>query len=175
MRDRMLGLPLVVGLVCLLAGSCAGPARADYPSGAWVTPIEVSGVDAEGRFTVGFDPGPVAIYLSEGRRDWVFVFPIPKGCITEVRSFIGWDRGSIGEAGLDLALGDQRIYERSEHKESPVNYDAWKVRAVRVASTGRSLAMAIGAGMTAPNESDGGLSTRVEVAVRLTMVEGECK
>jgi hypothetical protein len=138
--------------------------------------LGVSPPDESGRFVFEFDPGPIEIYRANRYRLWDHVVPMPRGTICEVRSFVGWDRGSLGEANLEVNVGATRLYERSEHKESPVNYDAWKVRRVRLdVREGATMNLHLGAVQTGPNVHDGGLSTRVHFAVRLTMsASGSC-
>lgn len=147
--------------------------------GVWaiaVSSLNVSPTDDSGRFMVSFDPGPIAIYRADGYREWDHVVPLPPGTICEVRSFVGWDRGSLGEANLELNISGYQLYERSEHKESPVNYDAWVVREERrEVREGESIHMHLGAVQTGPNAHDGGLSTRVHFAFRLQMnAQGVC-
>jgi hypothetical protein len=141
-----------------------------------VSTLTISPPDESGRFIVSFDPGPVAIYRANGYREWDHVVPLPAGTVCEVRTFVGWDRGSIGEANLELNVGEYRLLERSEHKESPVNYDAWVVRSERRdIHEGDLLNMHLGAVQTGPNAHDGGLSTRVHFAFRLRMsADGNC-
>jgi hypothetical protein len=144
--------------------------------GVVVSALAVSPADDSGRFTVSFDPGPIAIYRADGYQQWDHVIPLPAGTICEVRTFVGWDRGSIGEASFEINVGEYRLVERSEHKESPVNYDAWVARTERRDVRDGELAnMHVGAVQTAPNAHDSGLSTRVHFAFRLQMnARGVC-
>ena len=51
---------------------------------------------------------------------------IQKCCIYKVTSFIGWDRGDIGEAGVALFdKAGRAIYERSDHKEAGICILGW--------------------------------------------------
>jgi hypothetical protein len=150
--DALLALSIVVG-----AASASAP-------------------DASGRFTVEFDAGPVVIYHANGYRTWERLVSIPSGTVCEVRSFVGWDRGSVGEASLELNVGGFRLYERSDHKEGEGIYDAWSVRSARLeVGTGALVHMVMGAAQTGPNTHDDGLSTRVHFAFRLRMSDrGDC-
>ncbi len=102
---------------------------------AAIVAMSLSPEDSAGRFSVEFSPGPREIYLGRAPMDEDYQLPMPAGVVCDVRSFVGWDHGSIGEASLEVNLGGIRLYERSEHKESPANYDAWKSRPVRADSS----------------------------------------
>lgn len=153
-----------------------------------IADIEISKPDSAGRFTVAYAPGPFVLYAPSvtpldglpspplGKRAFTYVVPVPYGCITSVRTFLGWDAGSIGEATIELIAGSFRLYERSEHKETAGNYDAWRERAVhfeppdRAIRVGRhNITFVVSAEMLAPRTVDGGLSTRAEAAFRLTI------
>lgn len=140
---------------------------------AAIVALTISPSDSGGRFSVEFSPGPRVIYLGREPLAEDYEIPMPAGTLCDVRTFIGWDHGSIGEASLELNLGGIRLYERSEHKESPANYDAWKSRPVRVTSQGIPLHVRLDGWMTRPNAHDGGLSTRVEFSIRVAMVRGD--
>jgi hypothetical protein len=135
-----------------------------------------SAPDASGRFTAELDAGPVAIYRANGYQTWERFVSIPAGTVCEVRSFVGWDRGSVGEASLELNVSGFRLYERSSHKEGEGIYDAWSVRRARLdVGPGAFVHMVMGAAQTGPNTHDGGLSTRVHFAFRLRMSDrGDC-
>lgn len=139
--------------------------------------------DARGRFTFEIALPAQAIYLADGYREWDDVVPVPPGTVCEVRSFIGWDRGTLAEGNLEVNVGAGfRLYERSEHRERarrvPDSYDAWascaaptcrgRVTFVNLAG-GDLIQVHTGAVMTGPRTNDGGLSTRVQFAVRLRM------
>jgi len=146
---------------------------------------EISPVDAQGRRTVAFDPGPVDLYapivsfpigdphvMRLGRREFSYEVPIPPGlCIVAVRSFIGWDLGSVGEATIEIIVGGFRVYERSDHKELPAHYDAWQERGVHFAPRAARpiVNFVFSAQMTAPRTFDQGLSTRAHGAFRLVL------
>lgn len=184
----------------LLLARCAGAAPQPVPPRLpSVGSLEVSHPDARGHFVVSFDPGPIDLYMPgyltaaqveelaqmgirPGLRRVSHVVPLPAGCIVAVRSFIGWDAGSIGEATLELDVDGYRLFERSDHKEAPTNYDAWRgpIEASFVprapGSTGREnvigrgmLSMTFSAEQLAPRTVDGGYSTRAHGAFRLEM------
>ncbi len=139
-----------------------------------VASLVVSPADENGFRTLSFSPGVQAIYMAgplKGPFHQDDILPAPQGRITRVCTFLGWDRGSIGEANLEINISGFRLYQRSEHKESPINYDAWKCQDVNYMPTSQSplIHMAQDAWMTAPNHHDGGLSTRVEMSIRITI------
>ncbi len=163
---RRSSVAIAVGLFLAVAACTARAAVVD---------LTVSPPDRAGRFTVSYDPGPTAIYQRDGLRAWDYYVPIPAGgTVCEVRSFLGWDRGSIGEASIELNALGQQLYERHDHKETLADYDAWAVRTVRLeVPAGTSIHMHVGANMITEN-SDGGWSTRVHFAFRLRMTTGTC-
>ena len=80
--------------------------------------------------------------------------------ITKVWSFIGSDRGDMIEA--DIQLSSRKLdyfYQRSEHREVPGQYDAWKSEVV--SWVGDELCVQVAANVT--NGSD----ARVHYQVRL--------
>lgn len=133
--------------------------------------VAVSPQDSDGRFSVEYSAPALEIYRADGYKEWDHWAQLPGGWICEVRTFVGWDRGSIGEANLELNFpGGYRLMERSEHKELMQNYDAWKTAHTRRAvQSGEWLNMHLGAAQTAPNATDAGLSTRVHMTYRLMM------
>lgn len=46
--------------------------------------------------------------------------------ITRVRTFFATDRGNVCEAELKVVVQDNQLAIRSEHKEEPGIYDAWR-------------------------------------------------
>lgn len=122
--------------------------------------------------TEGFDwaSGPRVLYLGDPPTKVAVTLYPPPGVLCGCRSFIGWDAGSRGEAGMDVAIDGVWVYERSDHKEAPTNYDAWQESPYmrRQIRPGDPLDILAVASQTAPNATDQGRSTRVEFALRLS-------
>jgi hypothetical protein len=152
-----------------LRGSVVSRGTPGAPGIVAAQPISLP--DASGRSSAEWDGGPQVVYLGEDQVVRDVLLPIPvQATICEARTFIGWDRGSIGEAGVDVNARGTRLLERSDHKESPTNYDAWAARAIRFdLVAGDELHLQLRASQTGPNAHDQGRSTRVHFAPRLTL------
>jgi len=140
---------------------------------------------------------PVAPALSEpdadGRRTATWLFPVeavkggdeafvfhdtfPLDCsgfthVTEVATFIGVDRGDIVEAAVDLtSAGGFALYQRSFHKESVGEYDAWEKTPVTFHLDGTpkdDLVLTLTCRVTG-RDPDGKLSATIQFEARLTV------
>lgn len=121
-RERVRALAVILALLL-----SALPARA-----ADQVQTFTSKADGTGAYTVLVSlPGPVTVTPSNDLR-WEYQIDVPVGAkIERVWSFIGDYPGDRLEAGLDvLTVGGFHLHQRSEHRETAGQYDAWKTEDV---------------------------------------------
>lgn len=109
----------------LLAGSLPAPKAHTY------VPSYTSPADADGNFTVNIPfPGQPVVVPAGGMYQYAYYTTVPNNArVLRVWSFIGSSTAAIYEADINLKSGDgPAIYQRSDHKEVPANYDAWQVQ-----------------------------------------------
>lgn len=115
-RERVRAVGLV--LAALLLG--AAPTRSQE--------LHTSRPDGTGAYTVRVVlPGQPVIVAPPGNH-FEYAIDVPPGHrVEKVWSFIGNRAGERLEAGLDLvSRGGFNLHQRSEHRETPGQYDAWK-------------------------------------------------
>jgi len=152
-------------------------ALAVAPAAHGAAVLTLSLPDASGRASAEFSPGPQVLYLGQDQTVADYLLQVPlQATLCSVRSFLAWDRGSIGEAGFDMTARGTRLAERSDHKETDRNYDGWKTHPARFdLVAGDEIHIQTRASQTGPRTNDGGRSTRVEFAWRLTLsLTGRC-
>lgn len=110
---------MLSSLLMMLAWAC--------PPTATVVNVSSSQVDARGSYTLQLQipDQPAAISSAPLHRE--FCAQIPAGLtIRRVRSFVAFSAGTIAEFALTVTAGTYYLVTRSEHKEVPTSYDAWK-------------------------------------------------
>jgi hypothetical protein len=125
-RRRVGGLLLAALLLT------AAPALAQHQVSTFT-----SKADGTGAYTVLVSlPGPVTVVPSNDLR-WEYQIDVPVGAKVErLWSFIGDFPGDRLEAGIDVVtVGGFHLHQRSEHRETAGQYDAWKAEDVGWVST----------------------------------------
>jgi hypothetical protein len=120
---------VLAGALTIVVGVLAISGRA-LVAEAQITQLPIEGLKAHaeplGRTVVIVFDRPVHSLRSNQIWRGQAVVDVPARKYTRIQNFLGVDQGNHGEFAIDVFADDgSRLYQRSMHKETTSNYEAW--------------------------------------------------